>query len=312
MKRRSKKSIALIVACILAAVLAVLYFVAPPYLYNSFLKKRRAAAHVTVKTVDIPGFRIVYAEGGTGTAILMLHGFGGDKDNWSGFAKFFTPDYRVIIPDLPGFGESTKQKNAMYNIMAQVERLHSFVKELHLKKFHIIGNSMGGSIAGNFAVSYPQMVITLGLLDSAGVESPVKSERTLLLEKGINPLLVNDVKDYDRYLQFVFSKPPKLPYFIKRYLAQRAAHARPLNEKIYRDISSTDTTLLEKKLSKITVPTLIAWGDKDRVIDISSVSIFKKIKKSKVAIIKDCGHVPMIERPGETAAIYKDFLKGKE
>jgi pimeloyl-ACP methyl ester carboxylesterase len=242
----------------------------------------------------------------------MLHGFGGNKDNWPRFAKYFTPNYRVIIPDLPGFGDSSKPQDAKYNIMSQVERLNLFVKELKLTKFNIVGNSMGGSIAGNYAVEYPDMVKTLALFDSAGVVTPVKSERALLLEKGINPLVAKDEKGYDRLLEIVFNKPPKLPSVIKKYLAKQAMKDAPLNEKIYNEISNTDITALEGKLNKITSPTLIVWGDSDKVIDVSSVRIFKKnIKGSKSAIIKECGHLPMMEKPQETASIYEDFLKGK-
>jgi abhydrolase domain-containing protein 6 len=67
---------------------------------------------------------------------------------------------------------------------------------------------------------------------------------------------------------------------------------------------------LEGNLSRIPQPTLILWGDTDRVVDVSSVSIFEKIKNHKKVIMKDCGHVPMIERPEETASLYLDFLKG--
>ncbi len=69
---------------------------------------------------------------------------------------------------------------------------------------------------------------------------------------------------------------------------------------------------MQGKLNKITAPTLIVWGDSDKLINVSAVQIFKKnIKNSKTAIIKECGHLPMLEKPQETASVYKDFLKGK-
>ena len=312
MKKLSKKTIFLTLAVVLIIIAAILYFAAPAYLYNKAINGLRKDAGLTIKSVNIPDFKIVYAEGGAGDTINMLHGFGGNKDNWPRFAKYFTPNYRVIIPDLPGFGDSSKPQDAKYNIMSQVERLNLFVKELKLTKFNIVGNSMGGSIAGNYAVEYPDMVKTLALFDSAGVVTPVKSERALLLEKGINPLVAKDEKGYDRLLEIVFNKPPKLPSVIKKYLAKQAMKDAPLNEKIYNEISNTDITALEGKLNKITSPTLIVWGDSDKVIDVSSVRIFKKnIKGSKSAIIKECGHLPMMEKPQETASIYEDFLKGK-
>jgi abhydrolase domain-containing protein 6 len=290
----------------------ILYFVAPSYLYNKAIDGLRKDAGLTIKSANIPDFKIVYAEGGTGDTIIMIHGFGGNKDNWPRFAKYLTPNYRVIIPDLPGFGDSSKPRDATYTIMSQVERLNLLARELKLTKFHIVGNSMGGSIAGTYAATYPEMVKTLALFDAGGVNSPVKSERALLVEKGINPLVVKDVADFDKLLAINFYKPFPLPSFMKKYLAKEAAKAAPLNEKIYAEITNTDFYALEGKLDKITAPTLIVWGDSDKVLHISSVGIFEKnIKGSKSAIIKECGHLPMMEKPQETASIYQEFLKGK-
>src|SRR5450759_907549 len=108
MKKFSKKAIFLTIAVVVVIVAAILYFAAPSYLYNKAIADLRKDAKLTIKSVNIPDFKIVYAEGGAGDTIIMLHGFGGNKDNWPRFAKFFTPNYRVIIPDLPGFGDSSK------------------------------------------------------------------------------------------------------------------------------------------------------------------------------------------------------------
>ncbi len=309
----SRKTVYIAIAAILIITGSVLYFTAPAFLYNNAMSGLRKDSKVTIKSVDIPDFKIVYAEGGTGDTVIMLHGFGGNKDNWMYIAKYFTPEYHVIIPDLPGFGDTSKPQNLKYNIMSQVERLNLFVKALKLEKFHIVGNSMGGSIAGNYAASYPEMVKSLALFDSAGVATPVKSERTLLLEKGTNFLVVKDVKGYDKLLEMNFVKPFPIPSLIKKYLAEQAIKAGTFNDKIYSDISNNDLSNLESRLDKITAPTLILWGDSDRVIHVSAVPVFeKKIKNSKSAIIKECGHLPMMEKPVETSKIYLDFLKGNK
>lgn len=280
-------------------------------LYNQIIEATRVDAGLTIKSVDIPDFKIVYAEGGTGDTIILLHGFGGNKDIWLSFAKLFTPNYRVIIPDLPGFGDSSKPQDKNYSHMSQVERLNVFAEELKLTKFHLVGNSMGGGIAGNYAATYPDMVNTLALFDNAGVNAPIKSELFLLLEKGINPFFIKDVNDYDKLWEFLFYKPPQLPSFMKQYMAEQAIEAAPINIKIGVD-QLADIFILESKLDKITAPTLIVWGDSDRVHHISAVPIYERnIKNSKSVIIKECGHVPMMEKPAETAAIYQDFLKGK-
>ena len=310
MKKLSKKTNLLIIVVVSIAIATMLSCAA--YLYNNAIEGMRRDANLTIKSIDIPDFKIVYAEGGTGDTIIMVHGFGGSKDNWLTFAKYFTPNYRVIIPDLSGFGDSSKPPNARYNIMSQVERLNLFVKELKLTRFHLVGNSMGGNIVGNYAADYPEMVNTLALFDAAGVKSPIKGELILFLEKGINPLVVKDVNEYDKFLEFVYLKPPQMPSPVKQHLAKQAIEAGPLNKKIFMD-TMADTFILESKLNKITAPTLIVWGDSDKLIHISSVPIFEKnIKNSKSVIIKECGHLPMMEKPKETASIYQDFLKGNK
>ena len=309
MKKFSKKTLFLFVAFLLIAITSMLSCAS--YLYNKSIEDQRREANLTIKSVDIPDFKIVYAEGGTGDTIVMLHGNGASKDVWLSFAKYLTPNYRVIIPDLPGNGDSSKPLDKNYNIMSQMERLNLFVKELNLTKFHLVGHSLGGPIAGNYAATYPQMVKTLALFDSGGVKSPMKSELTLLREKGINPYVIKDENDFDRYMKMRFVQPPQMSPSIKEYSIERAMKAAPINEKIGKDILS-DLFVLESKLERITAPTLIVWGDSDKVVHISSVGIFeKKIKNSQSAIIKDCGHVIMIEKPAETASIYQGFLKGK-
>jgi abhydrolase domain-containing protein 6 len=312
MKNFSKKTIFFTIASIVIVIAAILYFAAPAYLYNKAIEGLREDAGLTIKSVNIPDFKIVYAEGGTGDTIIMIHGFGGSKDAWSKFAKYFTPNYRVIIPDLPGFGDSSKPQDAKYDGKSQIERLNLFVKELKLTKFHVVGHSMGGALAFYYTATYPDMVKTLTLVDSIGVIAPTKSELDLLLEKGIMPLVVKDIKDFDRYLGMVYYKAPQLPSFIKKYLAQKAVKASAFNEKIFNEIKNTDLTYMKSKLNEITAPTLIIWGDSDKAVHISSVPIFEKnIKGSRSAIIKECGHAPMMEKPQETASVYQDFLKGR-
>ena len=309
MKNLPKTAKILTITVVLTAILTMLS--CAPYLFNKYIEGQRKAANLTIKSVDIPGFKMAYADGGAGDTIIMVHGYAGNKDNWVYLAKYFTPNYRVIIPDLPGNGDSSKPQEVSYSHLSQVERLNLFVKELKLTKFHLVGNSMGGNIAGNYAADYPDMVKTLALFDASGVNAPVKSEFVLLLEKGTNPFMIRDAQDFDKFLEFVFVKPPKLPSFMKQYLAEQAVAATPLNKKIIGDMM-LDLLTLESKLNKITAPTLILWGDTDKVVHISSAPIFEKnIKNSKSAVIKECGHVPMIEKPAETAAVYQDFLKGQ-
>jgi pimeloyl-ACP methyl ester carboxylesterase len=168
---------------------------------------------------------------------------------------------------------------------------------------------MGGNIAGNFAAEYPHMVASLALFDASGVKSAEKSERDILREKGINIFAVSNVDEYDRLVNLAFVKPIYLPGPVKKILMEQAIERRPVIERITKQLTA-DRYALEGKLSRITARTLILWGDTDRLIHIACLKIFEReIKNSTVKIIKDCGHIPMVERPKETTDLYLEFLK---
>lgn len=299
----------LIILVIALAILALLYFVAPPYLYKKFIYDQRKAAGITVKSVKISRFKVVYAEGGSGYPIIMLHGFGGSKNDWLQFAKYFTSDYRVILPDLPGFGDSTKLEEEEFGVMFQVEKVLEFTRALQLEKIHLVGHSMGGNIAGNFAGAYPEMVKSLALIDAARVITPEKSEFDLLLEKGENPYIIKDVKDFDTFMEFLCYQPPQIPSLMKRYLAKQLMATYKVYEKSFYQ-QWEKSIFPESRIRKITAPTLIIWGESDKNLHVSSAYIFQKnIAGSKVVTIDECGHIPFMEKPKETVSAYSEFLK---
>jgi len=100
------------------------------------------------------------------------------------------------------------------------------------------------------------------------------------------------------------------PYPLKKVMVQTALANRKFYEKELKEMDP-DFRSLEKELPNIEAQTLILWGDQDKVLDVSSVPVFeKRLKNHKTVIIKDCGHLPMIEKPQETATHYIDFIKG--
>ncbi len=272
----------------------------------------RSKSDLSKKEIQIGSFRWVYLEGGESEEVLFtIHGFGGDKDHWTRFARSLTEDYRVVSPDLPGFGENSKVKGESYNIKSQVARLHDFAKTIGLKKYHILGNSMGGSIAGVYAATYPDEILSLTLFDNAGVEGPEPSELYKLVKEGKpNPLLVGSKDDFERLLKFSFVNPPYIPGPLKTYFTERAIQNRDWNEEILKEIRAEGFPL-DPLLSKILSPTLVIWGKEDRIIDKScTIPMDKKIKAPhKILILPDVGHAPMIEVPKESAELWKEWRK---
>ena len=305
-----KKVLVLITAVVALALVA--YFVLPGLLYKIAIDSERRAAGLQQKKVMVGDHEIVYLEGGSGEAIIMVHGFGINKDCWTSFAKFITPDFRVIALDVPGFGDSTYLENASYSIAEQAKRVNQFADAIGLQKFHIVGNSMGGAIAARYAVMFPERVVTLGLFNAFGVSSPVQSEFYRILSRGeSNPLIFESIEGFDRLMSFVFLAPPDIPRFVKKLVVEDAQKHKASNERIGEQIIS-EKEALEPDLPKIKTPTLVLWGDQDRILDVSSVQVLQNgLPNSTAVIIKYCGHDPMEEKPQEAAEHYLTFLKSK-
>ena len=306
------KKKAAVLAALVAAFAVVLYFTLPGFLVRWARNAERNEAGLTEKSLTVGPHKIVYLEGGKGDSILMVHGFAANKDNWTRFAKFITPTYHVLALDLPGFGDSTCLPEASYTPEAQAKRLDHFATAVGLNKFHIVGNSMGGQIAGRYAIMFPRRVLTLALFDAGGVISPVPSELATRLSRGEpNPLLVKSLDDLNRLINFVFFKPPPIPGFAKKLLVDEALKHAASNARIFNELTPRLGSL-QPDLPKINARTLILWGDHDRVLHVSSVSVFQKgLKNCTAVIMKNCGHLPMIERPREAAEHYVAFLKKK-
>jgi abhydrolase domain-containing protein 6 len=301
---------------ILLAILVVIgvavvgYYAFPEKVAGYIIKAVRSKAGMTQKAIKIDDHNIVYLEGGKGPTILLLHGYTGNKDNWTRFSVYLTKDYHLVIPDIPGYGESSMIEKASYDLSNQMSRLHKFAEAIELKKFHVAGNSMGGLFAGTYAVRYPDEIISVGLFDAAGVMSLKKGIVMQMMEKDENLLVLKDSNDFPRLMSLFFANPPGLPYPLKKVFIQTALANRKFYEKERKEIFP-DLYSLEKELPNIKAQTLILWGDQDKVLDVSSVPVFEKgLRNHRTVIIKDCGHVPMLEKPQEAARQYIDFIKG--
>jgi len=309
--RKTTKTIFVVIPLALILSIIGIYYLLPEVTFKLVQKIERSRAGFDQHSIEVADLHIEYLEGGQGDVLILLHGFGANKDNWTRIGRYLTPHFRVIAPDLPGFGESTRNPEANYSIAAQSERLYTFVRALKLKNFHLAGSSMGGAISGTYAARYPKDVKSLWLIAPGGVASADPGEIRSILDEGrTNPLIAESVEGYEQLLDFVFVKQPFIPPPIKRYLAQEAIDHYPLNQKIYKQIhNAADTPPLEVTLSGLPVPTLILWGASDQVLHASGGGILQSVMpKAKLVIMEDVGHLPMIETPKESAKLYLNFL----
>lgn len=263
------------------------------------------------KQISIPGFDIHYLEGGAAEAepLVLIHGFGASSDNFIRVAAWLTKTHHVIVPDLPGFGESSKPDNVTYTIPEQVARVHALVEKLGYKKIHIGGSSMGGFIAAQYAVSHANEVASLWLLGPAGTEKAFDSELRRMIEQSKEiPLLAKTPEEFPAIMQLTMSKPPFIPHSVKYVLAERAATNYPLHRKIFDQIKPPASPSLDSQINGLSTPTLVVWGKEDRALNYQAAEVYKaKMPNVQVVLMDGIGHLPMIEDAKQAAQDYLAF-----
>ena len=278
---------------------------------QKIIQYERNKSDLEIKSLTLAsGDKMVYAENGNvaGEPLLLIHGFGGNKDNFTRIARQLE-GYHLIIPDLLGFGESSKPMSADYRSEAQATRLHELLQAKGLaSNIHVGGNSMGGAISVAYAAKYPKEVKSVWLVDSGGFWSAGihDSLKNATLEN--NPLLVNNKEDFYKLYDYVMYQPPYIPKSVKAVFAQERIKNKELDAKILQQIITDNVEERAKVIAKYNIPTLVVWGEKDQVIKPETVNVIKEIiPQAQVIMMKDVGHVPMVEALDETADNYKAF-----
>ena len=296
----------------LIAVPIILYIFFPRFLFIQARNALRRKGGMVKKAALVDDLNWPYLEGGSssGPPLVLIHGFGGDKDNWSLYAPHIGKHYRLICPDLPGFGENDRSIELDHSIAAQTVRLLGFLDALGIEKCHLAGNSMGGYIALQMALNRPERLLSLTLLNNAGVIGPHESELQRQVAAGESPLVVRNMADIERLLAFVAYKPRFIPrQFKKVVIAETVPHAALL-DKIFNQIACDALERpVNDQLPRVSTPTQIIWGRHDRLIDVSCATVLHEgIKGSELVIFEDVGHVPMVENPAQTARAHLAFL----
>lgn len=301
--RFSLAAVALLMAGLFALTVA-----APGPFSDTILDYERTRSGLVRKQIDLPGgLRYVYLEGGKGEPLMLLHGFGADKDNFTRVARHLTPHYRVIVPDHIGFGESSHPAQADYTAAAQAARLHALAQALGVQHPHLAGSSMGGQIALSYAARYPAEVGSLWLLAPAGIwRAPPSELARSIAAGGKNLLMARNEEEFVQLFSYVMSDPPYMPRFMKYQMAQEGIVHYDLHARIFSQLTGDDT--LERRVTGLTVPTLIVWGERDRVLNAGGGELLHQLlPNSQLITLPGIGHLPMLERDERVAADYLRF-----
>ena len=271
---------------------------------------RRTAGLERKEATLADGTRYVYLEAGSGEPLVLLHGFGSNKDHFCRVAKELSGpsghQWRIIIPDHIGFGESTHSPSLSGAPSSQARRLNELCQQLGMSRVHVGGSSMGGHIAMTWATLFPDMVASLWLLNPGGVWSAPASEmRQRIRDTGRNLLVAHNVDEFRELMSMVVFQPvAATDAMLAAMGAERFANVE-LEQQIFKELGSEP---IEERVKGLTTPTLIVWGKHDRVIHPDSAAILHGLlPNSQVILLDDIGHVPAMECPARVAEDYLRF-----
>lgn len=275
-------------------------------------------ANAASRYADLPGgIQMHYRDQGNriGPTLLLIHGFGASLLDWEPWVGRLSGRYRVVSVDWPGHGLTRSPASFVPSSANNADLIESFVSKIGLGKVTVVGNSLGGEIAWVLALRHPERVERLVLIDASGCEWRERSiSENAMLALLDSPTIAGLLRGLDKsrtirslVTEAFYNRRLATDALITRYIEfSRAPGHRAILDRcfieslrgLYRDGWAT-----KDKLSKIAVPTLILWGDRDKLLDPGDAPKFAAaIAGSKLIIYHDVGHVPMEEDATQSAA----------
>ena len=269
---------------------------------------RNEECQPSTQTVGVQGGTIHYRKAGEGSPVVLLHGLFAQKEQWDAvLCLLAAAGHTAIAPDLPGYGQSIGFPLADYKLENQVVLLNQWVNALGISRFDLAGNSMGGAIAALYVQAYPRQIRSLAFIGAPmGITGWGNGVREAIFE-GINPFIPTDLSQLGREMNLLFTKPPILPESIQAGLIKEYTERNRHYQQIW-DIVNLYGSVLDKH-PRSKVPTLIVWGQNDRIFEVKGADrLRQRFLQAKLIRLPDAGHLPQLEKPEETTGIYLRFL----
>ena len=280
-----------------------------------------ANAAIAQGKVEVGGRPVRYLTAGTGPPLVLLHGAGTNRQEWAWALPALARGGRsVYAPDLPGFGGDGPAPDASPEYSAAT--VAGFADALGLERTAVVGNSLGGLVALRLALSQPTRVSCLCLAESAGLGREVTPALVAAATGGVGELTVMwgrlPVGAAQRALlraPLLFANPLRAPagWYEQQY---RAARAPGLMQTTVAALRATlgpsgQRRVLLDELGRLEMPTLVLWGEHDRVFPAAQARhAVERLRRGRLAVIPGCGHLPHVECPAEFAAVLGEFLDG--
>ena len=221
--------------------------------------------------------------------ILLLHGLGGSADRWTKIIPALSSKYRLIIPDIIGFGYSEKP-HVEYTVDFFIDFLKKFLDILNISDLIIIGSSFGGLLALEYAIKYNYMVKKLVLVSPAGMMRYVSPTLKHYISAALYPTFENVLRAYKEMVyDSTTATEESILDFINRMNLENSKYAFMSTLMGFNDHPNLNDRL------KIDLPTLIVWRRYDKLIPVRYAKKFK-IPNSRIVILDHCGHYPHQEK----------------
>jgi pimeloyl-ACP methyl ester carboxylesterase len=272
-----------------------------------------------LKTLEIDGTPINYVDVGSGDAeepVVLVHGLGGQWQNWLENIPRLAQDRRVLALDLPGHGLTPMPQDGEISITGYGRCVNAFCDQLGLGQIDIVGNSMGGFVTAEVAIQFPERVQRLALVSAAGITSADAIQAPILTFGRVATAIATNTAARHRTLAarpltrhsslLLVARHPRLLKPDLAYEGFFKGAGKPAFDDALRACLEYD---FRDRLPDVKVPTLIVWGEKDSIIPVRDADEFERlIEDSRKVVMRDTGHIPMAERPQTFNDLLVKFL----
>ena len=286
-------------------------------------KSAIGAAEFPVKHVSLHGERLAYRRAGTGPALLLLHGIAGSSGTWTAATRILQHDYTVLAPDFLGHGRSSKPLGD-YSLGNQASGMRDLLHVLDIDRVTVVGQSFGGGVAMQFAYQFPERCERLVLVDAGGLGREVSWMLRLLTlpaAEYVMPLLFpGRARGWGNSVAtFIGNRGIRQPRAAEMWRSYRSL-TEPENRQAFIrtmraviDPGGQSVSAINRLYLAAEIPTLIVWGDQDRIIPVAhAYKAHETIPNSRLEILQGVGHFPHVEDPVRFVEILVDFLRTTE
>ncbi len=272
---------------------------------------------------EIDGVRVHYQEAGPADAppLILIHGFCSSTYVWREvFLPLVENGFRVIVPDLLGYGFSDKPRAGDYTFTAQARMIVGLLDRLGIERATLVGSSYGGAVAATCTLDFPERVARLVMVGAVINDEPVRQPiarlaTAPLIGDMITPFMVDSVR-LTRWRQKKKDCWPGSPlvYDEERIKAKhRPLRSSSAHRAVLRTLRNWSAQRIEQQAHSITQPALLIWGDHDNEIPLRNGEMLNEaMPDARLVVFRRCGHLPQEEYPAEFVGLVTEFSRGEK